>query len=223
MHRFVWDLRYPGAPGGNPMMRMFGLGAGPWAPPGQYQLKLTANGQSYTQPLTLKMDPRVKTSQADLVKQFEIAQQIGAAQAQVGDALATANGLHGQLQSLASKSSDRKPLADQISALDRKTMALAGRASGASHFEEEEVFASDIKTLRSLNSALANVGRAVGSADVAPTGDAFTAYQRDRVAMQKILAQWGEIKSQDLPKLNESLKQANLQPVVLEEENRLGR
>jgi len=223
MHRFVWDLRYPGAPGGNPMMRMFGLGAGPWAPPGQYQLKLTANGQSYTQPLTLKMDPRVKTSQADLVKQFEIAQQIGAAQAQVGDALATANGLHGQLQSLASKSSDRKPLADQISALDRKTMALAGRASGASHFEEEEVFASDIKTLRSLNSALANVGRAVGSADVAPTGDAFTAYQRDRVAMQKILAQWGEIKSQDLPKLNESLKQANLQPVSLEERNRQGR
>ena len=159
MHRFVWDLRYPGAPGGNPR-RMSGMGAGPWAPPGVYQVKLTANGKSYTQPLTLKMDPRVKTSQADLVRQFEMAQQISAAQAQVGGAMASANRLHVQLQSLASKVGDRGPLADQITALDRKTMALAGSASGASHFEEEEVFATDIKTLRSLNTALDNVGRA---------------------------------------------------------------
>ncbi|MGO8813795.1 MAG: WD40/YVTN/BNR-like repeat-containing protein [Terriglobia bacterium] len=217
MHRFVWDLRYLGVPRGNPMMRMFGMGAGPWALPGEYQVKLTVNGKSYTQPLILKMDPRVKTSQADLVKQFEMAEQIGEAQGQVGAALATANRLHGQLQSLATKTGDRKALTDQIAELDRKTVVLAGSAPGGTHFEEEEVLASDIKTLRSLNTALDNVGRAVGSADVAPTGDADTAYQRDRAAMQKILAQWEEVKNQEVPKLNSSLKEAGLQPVVLEE------
>ena len=34
------------------------------------------NGQRYTQPLTIEMDPRVKTSIADLQKQFELSKQI---------------------------------------------------------------------------------------------------------------------------------------------------
>ena len=220
MHRFVWDLRYPGVPGGNRRSRMFGGVAGPWAPPGQYQVKLTANGQSYTQPLTLKMDPRVKTPQADLMKQFEMARQIGAAQAQVSAALLSANRLHDQLQSLASKTGDRKPLADQIAALDRKTRALTGGTPGPSCSEGAGPPVSSIYSLSSLNSALGEVGRAVESADVAPTSDAVTAFGRDRQAMQKVLAQWNEIASKDVPKLNESLKQANLQPVTLEVGNR---
>jgi len=220
MHRFVWDLRYPGVPGGNPRSRMFGGGAGPWVPPGEYQVKLTANGQSYTQPLTLKMDPRVKTPPADLMKQFEMARQIGAAQAQVAATLLSADRLHGQLESLASKAGDRKPLADQIAALDHKTMALTGGATGPSPSEEAGPSVSAIHSLSSLNSALGEVERAVESADVAPTGDAVTAFGRDRQEMQKVLAQWNEIVSKDVPKLNASLKQTNLQPVLLEEGKR---
>ena len=223
MHRFVWDVHYPGVPGGNPQSRRFGGGVGPWAPPGQYQVKLTANGQSYAQPLTLKMDPRVKTPQADLVKQFELARQITAAQAQVGAALLSANRLHGQLQKLASQAGDRKPIASQIEGLDRKTVALAGAAPAASPSEGAEPSAPAAGTLHSLTSALGDVGRAVESADVAPTGDAVTAFQRDELAVQKALVQWKEIQSQDVPKLNASLKQANLQPVSLEERNTHGR
>ena len=33
----------------------------PWAPPGSYTVRLTVDGKSYTQPLTLHLDPRVKT------------------------------------------------------------------------------------------------------------------------------------------------------------------
>ncbi|HMD97505.1 MAG TPA: hypothetical protein VKM93_09290 [Terriglobia bacterium] len=217
MHRFVWDLRYPGVPGGNPQARRFGGGAGPWAPPGQYQVRLTVSGQSHTQPLTVKMDPRVKTPQADLMKQFDMARQIGAAQAQVGAAFRSANHLHEQLQSLRSKASDQKALADEIDALDRKAIGLAGGTSAPSPFDEAVPSASASVTLRSLTSALSDVERAVQSADVAPTGDAVTAFQHDQQAMQKALALWNEIKDEDVPKLNASLKQANLQPVSVEE------
>jgi hypothetical protein len=169
------------------------------------------------------MDPRVKTPQADLVKQFEMARQIGAAQAQVSAALLSANRLLGQLQRLASQAGDQKPLVGQIAALDRKTLALAGGAPAPSPSEGAEPSAPAPGTLRSLTSALGDVGRAVQSADVAPTADAVTAFQRSQQDVQKALAQWNEIKSQDLPKLNVSLKQANLQPVSLEERNRQGR
>ena len=76
MHRFVWDLHYPArAEDGAEewrMAAMFGFGGGPWAVPGDYTVRLTAGGQSYSQPLTVKMDPRVKISQEDLQKQLEL-------------------------------------------------------------------------------------------------------------------------------------------------------
>ena len=33
----------------------------PWVAPGTYTVKLTVDGKSYTQPITVKLDPRVKT------------------------------------------------------------------------------------------------------------------------------------------------------------------
>jgi hypothetical protein len=220
MHRFVWDLHYAGTAGPVRGSGRFGGGAGPWALPGQYQLKLTVGGQTFTQPLAVKMDPRVKTPPADLAKQFDMAQQISAAQTQVGAVSRSANRLHEQLQRLASQVGDRKPLGDQLAALDRKTTALAGSAPASGPSEGGGSPATEGDNLRSLSAALGGVARAVESADAAPTADAVTAFQRARMAMQKALAQWDEIKTRGVPKLNASLKEANLPPVSLEERNR---
>jgi hypothetical protein len=63
MHRFVWDFR-PQPQGGGRGGRGGGGGGGggrggpPPVPPASYSVKLTVNGQSYTQPLVVKPDPR---------------------------------------------------------------------------------------------------------------------------------------------------------------------
>jgi photosystem II stability/assembly factor-like uncharacterized protein len=63
MHRWVWDLR-PTPPGGGRGGRGGGGGFGggrggvPLVNPGAYTVKLTVDGQTYTQPLTVKPDPR---------------------------------------------------------------------------------------------------------------------------------------------------------------------
>jgi hypothetical protein len=44
--------------------------------PGAYTVKLTVDGKSFTQPLTLKMDPRVKTPPAGLKQQFDLAMKV---------------------------------------------------------------------------------------------------------------------------------------------------
>ena len=48
----------------------------PWVVPGKYTVVLTAGGKSYLQPLTVKMDPRVKMSQAALEQQLTLSQQL---------------------------------------------------------------------------------------------------------------------------------------------------
>lgn len=71
-HRVSWNMRYPTPPalyfdqsmGAVPHDTPF-VPQGPMALPGHYQVKLTVDGRSYTQPLTLEPDPRVKLSPAD--------------------------------------------------------------------------------------------------------------------------------------------------------------
>jgi photosystem II stability/assembly factor-like uncharacterized protein len=64
MHRWVWDLRPTPTAGGRRSGGgggdIFGRGGEARALPGTYTLKLTVNGKSYTQPLAVKMDPRVR-------------------------------------------------------------------------------------------------------------------------------------------------------------------
>ena len=78
MHRFVWDVHYQplaglvsgeGALGAVPTQlpiqaipfNTVPAPTTPWVNPGAYQVKLTVDGKSYTQPIVVKQDPRVKT------------------------------------------------------------------------------------------------------------------------------------------------------------------
>jgi photosystem II stability/assembly factor-like uncharacterized protein len=83
MHRFVWDLRYP-APGA--VQRDFPISAVPGdtpieplgvlAVPGAYVVKLMVAGKTFTQPLTLKMDPRAAVTPLGLTQQFTLAKKV---------------------------------------------------------------------------------------------------------------------------------------------------
>jgi photosystem II stability/assembly factor-like uncharacterized protein len=219
MHRFVWDLHYQSRAGaGNPRLAMFGFGGGPWAPPGQYTARLTVDGRTYHQPLTVKMDPRIKTPLPVLLKQFEVASRIGELQEQVSRANREATRLHRQLESLRPKVEAQKMLADALAALERRMGATAGPPPAPSpSFEEEGPPSTPDRTgFRFLSGALSELQRAVESADVAPSPDALTAFQRNQQAVRRALAQWKEITSQDLPRLNSLLRQANLPAISLE-------
>ena len=73
MHRFVWDMRYPDAAGIEEGTFLAGGNLrGPVAPPGTYQVRLTAGGQTMTQPLRIVSDPKSQATAADLQKQFEL-------------------------------------------------------------------------------------------------------------------------------------------------------
>jgi photosystem II stability/assembly factor-like uncharacterized protein len=58
MHRFVWDFRPQPTGGGRGGRGGGGRGAPALLPAGDYSVRLTVNGRSYTQPLSVKDDPR---------------------------------------------------------------------------------------------------------------------------------------------------------------------
>ena len=65
MHRWIWDLRptppaRPAGGAGGGGFGGFGRGGAPVVLPGVYTVRLTADGESNTQPLVVKMDPRLR-------------------------------------------------------------------------------------------------------------------------------------------------------------------
>jgi photosystem II stability/assembly factor-like uncharacterized protein len=97
MHRFVWDLHYPRPAVASSSYPISAIlhdtprePRGPWALPGQYTVRLTVGGRTYTQPLTIRMDPRVKTTPAVLAQQLALSQRLVAAIKQASDARARA-------------------------------------------------------------------------------------------------------------------------------------
>ncbi len=83
MHRFLWNMHYPPAQGLQvryPIAAIYGNTAprptSPWVMPGPYTVNLTVNGQTYSHPLTIKMDPRVKTPLTGLAEQFYLSKEM---------------------------------------------------------------------------------------------------------------------------------------------------
>src|SRR6185369_15706842 len=72
LNRFVWDLRYSDAVRFPGMILWAGETRGPRVVPGVYQVKLTVDGQTLTESVVVKADPRLQTSAADYNKQLEL-------------------------------------------------------------------------------------------------------------------------------------------------------
>ena len=218
MHRFVWDLRYPSPKALDrdyPISAIFGdtprEPLGPMVVPGRYAIALTANGKTLTQPLTIKMDPRIKVSDAELRQQLALENQLVAGMERSFDALQQVKELRAQLKALTSDAQIKggDPLAAEIAALDAKAAALEADPSlGTPDVGAPISLTRSHHGLEALYSAVAGV-------DAAPTAQQVNVSKQVLDALEKQLAAWDEIVKRYLPALNQSLRQAERAEVTV--------
>jgi photosystem II stability/assembly factor-like uncharacterized protein len=214
LNRFVWDLQYeessrvPHSPlwGGNT--------DGPVALPGNYQVKLTVQGKSYTAPLEIKPDPRVKAAQADLEKQFDLRLKIRDRVTQVHDTINEIRDIRAQINAL------NKRLEGQPQA---KAVAEAGKQLDKKMTEVEEVLVqtkakSNQDVLNypiRLNNYLVALGRVVESAGGAPTQASYDVFNMLSRQLDEQMAKWREILNTDVPVYDAAVKNQNVPAVIL--------
>jgi hypothetical protein len=197
MHRFVWDMHYPPAPGApqdldenqavednTPVVP-----SSPWIMPGNYTVRLTANGQSHTQPLTVEMDPRVQTSEAALQHQFDASMRA------YREAMATGVAL-GQVRDLEKQIAARIPSAE-LTSYRKQLEELSGP-------EETSPFAFFFNhgppTLGSIQGSLQMLLGQMQDADRAPTAAQIEALNQITSDDKSLLARWQKLKGQPLPR-----------------------
>jgi len=212
MHRFVWNLHYPPP---DSLEHEFPISAihqdtpryplGPAVLPGEYVVKLSVGGKSYSQRLEVKMDPRVKATPGELKQQFESQSKIVDAMHRDSETLQQVKNLRQQLSKLQSQGGSSTAA---VKALDQKLAQLEGTTSNGRFLSTPEG-----RSLTALNSALNTILSSVDGADAAPTRQAIAMFDEVNAALAQQISSWQEIKAKDVPTLNLDLKQSGLAPL----------
>jgi photosystem II stability/assembly factor-like uncharacterized protein len=220
MHRWVWDLHYAtpvslrheypisAVPGETPRLP---LGAS--ALPGKYTVRLTANGHSTSEPLLVKMDPRVKTPAEGLTQLFQMEERLASMMTESSEAVTQARSANDQLQKIASQASG--PVASEIAALEKKLTAAMGGAGGPGRPGPGRAAVPEA-TLSRVNGEVSALYGALDRADATPTvvqAAAMIAAEHDFEAAMK---QWEALKKSSIPALNRQLRGAGLTEIHIE-------
>ena len=208
VNRFVWDLRYPAprtlpygyfgallgyteytladhaVPSDTPRLQP----QGPLVVPGKYTLELSYGGKTYKQPLTLELDPRVRTSQQNLVDQRDVALSAGRGITASYDAFHAAAALREALAS-SQKSVDRPEIKQAADAISKQLDAVQNGTKTAPGFGP-------------VNRELARLIFSVESADIRPADTVRAAIQQSCDALDKDLTQWQQLNAKDVAAFN---------------------
>jgi photosystem II stability/assembly factor-like uncharacterized protein len=106
LNRFTWNLQYPDASTFRDMILWQGATSGPAAAPGDYKVRLTVGSAApLTETFTVKKDPRVDYTNADLVEQHRFAMQLRDRVSAANDGVKTVRNVKGQIEDRAPKMS----------------------------------------------------------------------------------------------------------------------
>jgi photosystem II stability/assembly factor-like uncharacterized protein len=210
MHRFVWNLTWRNS--GGPSVdeeAEYRNPSGPKAVPGVYQVRLTANGETQTQPLQVIMDPRSSATPEILQQQLDLAQQIYAQTLEARRVLAEIGSVQKKLADAQQKLGEQNPglraaITETRSEIEKILINKGGAADQAAG-------------LQAAYTGVASALRAVESGDRAVPEQAIALYKESSEQVRAGIAEWVSFKQMKLPALNQKLRDGNLAPIAIAE------
>jgi hypothetical protein len=205
-HRFAWDMRYDqigeeeidpnnegdeGATGAVPHATYDNPNA-PWAPPGNYTVRLTVDGRTYAQPLVLRLDPRVKTPAPALAQLFSLTRELHDAAADAHKALVDGRALSAKLAT--SSRADAPALKAQIDSI-APAATPRGRGRGGFGRGGRGGGAQSAPTLESVSNALIAAVMPMQSSETAPTAGQVAAATRAKADAAATMKRWAALKA----------------------------
>jgi len=208
LDRFPWDLRYEGIVSFPGMVLWGATTNGPMALPGTYQVRLTVDGKTLTQPITIDKHPLRNIAAADLQKQFDVAMAIR-------DRVNEANEAIIQIRRI------KKEVADRVAKKDDGDLrAIANRLTRNLTAVEEDVYQVRNQSNQDplnfpirINNRLASLLRVVETGDGAPTSNVEPIFADVKVELKTQTDKLQQTLTTDLPTFNRLAQRMGLEPV----------
>jgi len=216
MHRFTWDMHYdpiPSTGGGGRGGGGGGVGAvphrtypafnTPWVAPGVYSVRLAVDGKSLTQPITIKLDPRVKIT-PEVQQIFTLMSQMENGARNIANAYKEAREAVEKLKSRpqsaapsAAPSAANDALIKQVEEIAPAEAAAggtegAGRGGGAGAAAAEP---PPVPNLSTLGAQMVGAAMAMQGSEMPPTALQIQACNRQEAAYAALMAKWSALKT----------------------------
>ena len=208
LHRFFWDLHGEPLPEAEPEYPMSAVyretaprPTAPWIVPGDYSVVLTTGGKSFTQPLTVKMDPRIKVSTAELTKQFQLSKALYGLRAALQPIGKSYDALVAELE----KAKERVGEASTKQAIENLRKKLEEFANPAAVRSGESLELDVLKKAEKLFDDFQDV-------DAAPTPQQEIAVGDLHRDAQSAMERWGSV-APEVTALNSQLQAAGVEPI----------
>ncbi|MEO6407026.1 MAG: hypothetical protein ABIY51_07660 [Ferruginibacter sp.] len=192
--RFIWDMHYSplNIPASYPISATYKNTApnesSPWVMPGIYTAKLTVDarlndevgqGKTFIQTFTIKMDPRVKTSNADLQQQHDLSFMLYKKRLQLLTAIDEINTFRNRIKQRSSDPANT----EKWKTLDNDLANLQSNNSGS------------LSNMISLNNALGSIMNILQETDMPPTTQAVDAARQATNAFNILWQHWQKLKA----------------------------
>jgi len=212
MHRFLWDMHYTPVPRVEPEFPMQATyrntppeATSPWVLPGNYTVTLTIDGKTFSQPLTVTIDPRVKASAADLQQQFDLSWQLYQLRLKLAPIGKTFDEIAEQLTKLKAKAAERPDVTQELETFTQTLMKF-----GPPH--PRQGAPPSLFVLESTTRLFDDIR----GADAAPTAAVKAAVADLQTKIGPMMDAWHQLLESDLPAVNQHLKQAGLVEIKTE-------
>jgi hypothetical protein len=204
MHRFIWDMHYDPIPGtatggrgdggGNDPVphRTYPSVDSPWVAPGLYSVRLTANGKSQTQPIAVKLDPRVRIAPE--------VQRIFTLTTEIENQARAAAGAYAEARALADKLSSR-PQSPATEALIKQVDEIAppapvrGNESGGRGGRGGAPEPAPPPNLANIGAQLVAAAMGMQASEMPPTAAELQACSRQQAAYAALMTKWAALKA----------------------------
>lgn len=227
LHRFFWDVHYEplsdggGGRGGRLPIQAIPHNTAPspgtpWVSPGSYTVRLTVDGNSYTQPIVVRQDPRVTTPDHEMQEVYDLTDRMYFGAVAARDAIEGVSALRAQVQRIARRASGAVAEALGRFAADLEDLQgpsmPAGPPAGGGRGGRGGGPGVTLPpgSLPGVASSLGSLVNELQNADVVPTANQRAAIIAALLNADDAMARWDELRSARLEELNAQLQAAGL-------------
>jgi photosystem II stability/assembly factor-like uncharacterized protein len=205
LNRTTWDLTYAGPTTFPGMVLWCATTSGPTAPPGDYQVKLTVDGQTFAQPLVVTRHPLRNATDADLKEQFDLAVQIRDKVSEANNAVIVIRNIKEQVKERLTKSTDSR-LADTAGKLTSGLSSVEEAIYQVRNQSNQDPLNFPIK----INNRLASLLRVVNAGDGKPIANAYPIFKDLSAELKLQTDKLQQVLTTDLPEFNKEATRLGL-------------
>jgi len=199
-----------------------GAQVGPIVAPGKYTLRLTVNGQTFTQPLTILKDPHAPGTDADIDASVKTLLRIRDDITHTSDMVNRIEWMRKQLEDVNAMLADQRSKTDlrkSVQQMDQKMQSVEFKLLAREQANSDDKYYTDAYkvylNLIWLNGEVGTgAGDVAGGADFAPTPASLEVLQNIEKSLSEATADYQNLMTQQLPAFDRTLAQQGITPLT---------